>query len=83
MQGKKTVMHVFYQLAYMEIIKLKLCMFKKTYNPHCQKLEAKAPTFISLYFNTTIILCSLTHILLNAELTILYSIDLRKLLFCH
>lgn len=77
------MMHAFYQPAYVEIIKLKLLMFKKTYNLHCQKLEAKPPTFISLYFNKTIILCSLTHILLNAELIILYSTDLRKLLFCH
>lgn len=77
------MMHAFYQLAYMEITRLKLLMFKKTYSPHCQKLEAKAPTFISPYFNITIILCSLTHILLNAELIILCSTDLRKLLFCH
>ena len=38
-------MHAFYQLAYMEIIKLKLLVFKKTYCPHCQKLEAKDTNF--------------------------------------
>lgn len=63
-------MQVFYQPPCMEIIKLKLFMFKKTYNPHCQKLEAKALTFIGLYFYITIIFCSLAHILLNEDLII-------------
>lgn len=80
--GRQALMHVFYQPAFMEIIKLKLLMFKQTYNPHCQKLEAKALTVINLYCNITIIFCSLAHILLNAEL-ILYSTVLQKLLFCH
>jgi len=74
---------LFNKAAYVEIIKPRILLFKKTYKPHCQRLEAKASTFISLYFNTTIILCSLTHILRNVEFIILYSTDLRKVLFCH